>query len=106
VPGDDLPALGEREVAQLGEDPGLADAGVAGEQHRPVDGGGSPDPEDRGKLVQLGLATDQRLDVAGELREGHATHDDGCDRQRLPVIAEEVRNRQGLDRHQRGAGPR
>ena len=34
VPGDDAPALGDREVAQLGEQPGLADAGVAGEHAR------------------------------------------------------------------------
>ena len=34
VAGDDLPALGEGEVAQLGQQPGLADAGVAGEQRR------------------------------------------------------------------------
>ena len=31
--GEHLPALGERDVAQLGEQPGLADAGVAGQQH-------------------------------------------------------------------------
>ncbi|MET3962191.1 hypothetical protein ABIE44_002125 [Marmoricola sp. OAE513] len=106
VPGDHLPTLGERDVAQLGEDPGLADARVPGQQHRAVDRSGTPDAEDGGELVQLGLATDQRRDVVGVLRERHATHDDGCDRQRRPVIADGVRKGQGLDRHQRGAAPR
>ena len=63
VAGEDLPALGEGEVAQLGEEPGLADAGVAGEQDdadaAPAYRSGRTDAEQRSDLRQLGVSPDQ-----------------------------------------------
>ncbi|MGY2701401.1 hypothetical protein ACVW2K_000985 [Nocardioides sp. HB32] len=63
VAREHLPALREGEVAELGEQPGLADAGVAREEH----GGrlavhhlhGRPDAEQRSDLRQLGVSADQ-----------------------------------------------
>ena len=63
VAGEDLPALGEGEVAQLDQQPGLADAGVTREQdhadrlRRTVPG--RTDAERRSYLRQLGVSPDQ-----------------------------------------------
>jgi hypothetical protein len=66
APGQHEPAAGVGAGRQLGEQPGLADAGVAGEQQRgrPV----ARDPGQRGvDRVQLGRAPDE---VTGDLRHG------------------------------------
>ena len=61
VTGLDQPAVGDGTVAELGQQAGLADAGVAGEEDGfPV--GGAPryrDAERGAKLLQLGISSDQ-----------------------------------------------
>ena len=63
VPREHLPALGEREVAQLGEQSGLADAGVTGQQdgvgHGEVLLARRTNAEQRSDLRQLGVASYQ-----------------------------------------------
>ena len=65
VAGDDLPAVGDGEVTQLGEQPGLADAGVARQQHRTRRRAGvelgRTDAEQRAQLGQLGVTSYQCL---------------------------------------------
>ena len=66
VAGDDLPAEVEGAVAQRGEEPGLADAGVAGEE----DGcrrragaatvAGRDDAEPESEVLQLGISSHER----------------------------------------------
>ncbi len=70
VAGADLPALGEGEVAQLGEQPGLPDTGVAGEEDDPRSVGRT-NAEQRSNLRQLGVSPDQG--PAGVC--WHAVHD-------------------------------
>jgi hypothetical protein len=67
VPRDDLPALGEGDVAQLGEQPRLADAGITGEQHGAALrlGVGRANPHERDQLVQLALSSDEGPSVSG-----------------------------------------
>ena len=62
VTGEHLPALGDRPVAQLGEEPGLADARVAGQQDGRARLGavGRGDAERGAEVLQLGISTDQR----------------------------------------------
>ena len=71
VAGEDLPAAVDGPVAELGEEPGLADTGVAGEQDRGALGGrgraGRGDAERGAQVLQLGISSDQ-------LRR-HAVHD-------------------------------
>jgi hypothetical protein len=70
VPGEHLPALGVGQVAELGEEPGLADPGVAGQQNGPGRDavGVRTDAEHRSKLRQLGVPSHQGL--AGMPRHG------------------------------------
>nr|WP_264674201.1 hypothetical protein [Nocardioides lijunqiniae] len=81
VAGDDLPALGDRQVAQLEQQPRLADAGVAREQDGPAVAPravrGRTDAERRGDLPELGVATHQ-----GRARVRHGPHDVACRRHR------------------------
>ncbi len=68
--GEHLPAVDDGPVAQLGEQPGLADPGVAGEEYGgPLGGDVSRrgDAERGAEVLQLGISTDQ-------LRR-HAVHD-------------------------------
>ena len=76
VPGDDLPALGEGDVAQLRQQPGLAHPGVAAEQDRR--GGatgagprGHGDAEQGAQLRQLGVSADHDAARGGH----HGGHD-------------------------------
>ena len=61
VTGLDQPALGHGAVAQLGQQPGLADARVAGEEHGGPVGvvGRRRDAERGAQLLQLGISPDQ-----------------------------------------------
>ena len=70
VAGEHLPALGVGQVAQLGEQSGLADTGVAGQQNGPGRDavGVRTDAEHRSKLRQLGVSSHQGL--AGLPRHG------------------------------------
>ena len=71
VAGEHLPAVVDGAVAELGEEAGLADAGVTGEEHGGalVGGGGTGrrDAERGAQVLQLGISSDQ-------LRR-HAVHD-------------------------------
>jgi hypothetical protein len=62
VTGEDLPALRDGPVAQLGQQPGLPDAGVTRQQHRGARLGrrGRRDAERGAEVLQLGISTDQR----------------------------------------------
>ena len=72
VAGDDLPAVRDGDVAQLGEQPGLPDAGVSGEQHCRAGGAGGVgrDTEERGELAELGVTPDEGPAGGG----GHDVH--------------------------------
>ena len=59
VPGLDQPALGDGAVAELGQQAGLADAGVAGEENGRAVGRRSRDAERGAQLLQLGISSDQ-----------------------------------------------
>jgi hypothetical protein len=62
VPGQHLPALGQRPVAQLGQQPGLAHARVAGQEDGRARAAyvGRRDAERGAQMLQLGISTDQR----------------------------------------------
>ena len=76
VTGDHEPAGLQRPVAQLGEEPGLADTRVAGEEHgRPLGrvGGvsGRRDAERGAEVLQLGISSDQLRCHVVHLVEDH-----------------------------------
>ena len=76
VPDVHLPSGALRALAELVHQPGLADAGVPGEQHvggRPGGAGTCCDAEQGGELLQLGVASDQ-----DPTRMRHVRHDPGC----------------------------
>ena len=104
VPGHDLPAFGEGEVAELGEEAGLADAGVAREEdgaHR-VEAVDRTDAEQSGQGGQLVAAADERPSRWTSNRaEGHVHHCGGRYRL-LPGSARAVLLPVGRGRGRRG----
>ena len=80
VTGGDLPAVVDDEVTQLGQQPGLADARVAAEQHGARGALGRTDAELGAQGIQLGITADQ----VGTSQSGHGRHHVACHRHRRP----------------------
>jgi hypothetical protein len=95
VAGDDLPPLGVGEVAELQQQPGLADPRVARQQDDPTLPGAAArqrtDAERGGDLRQLGVSADQ-----GRARVRHGLHDVGGRGHRSSALRGDGRSAAGL----------